>query len=466
MPFNRRTAPAGTKKYIPQAGYIQRTGRLMPRPVVWRASAYSIGGTYHQFVAENSPCSEVGEQQAHERQCDGGPETLRMERKFGKNPPTEEIIGRFHNRRTDQQHDLHDTEPDLEQAAFEQEDRNERQHAGQCQHDAHVDGRLYSLSGRGLQGKGIEPELTRVAREPSQRGKERNGHERRDDEQMECLDSLYHNYLQSFINQILIPIRRPPVDELAQEPRQEQLHAEDHGEDRQVKERLIGDRAQRQPVHLFPDLCGNDPHRSPAADKEHQRPQTAEEIHRRAAEMRHEQHGDQIQVAFHGTFEAELRAAVFAGVVLDDLFADTAEPGLLRQNRNETVHLAVDLDRLDDLAAVGLQPAVEIVEFDAGDPARRPVEEFARPAFADRVAALLLPAGYQVVPFFEDHAAQFGNLVGRILQVGIHRDDDLAFGCGETAVQGCRLAVIAGEADAADRRGLLPERFDNLPGAV
>ena len=182
--------------------------------------------------------------------------------------------------------------------------------------------------------------------------------------------------------------------------------------------------------------------------------------------MRHEQHGDQIQVAFHGTFEAELRAAVFAGVVLDDLFADTAEPGLLRQNRNETVHLAVDLDRLDNLAAVGLQPAVEIVEFDAGDPARRPVEEFARPAFADRVAALLLPAGYQVVPFFEDHAAQFGNLVGRILQVGIHRDDDLAFGCGETAVQGCRLAVIAGEADAADRRGLLPERFDNLPGAV
>lgn len=152
-----------------------------------------------------------------------------------ENPPTEEIIGRFHNRRTDQQHDLHDTEPDLEQAAFEQEDRNERQHAGQCQHDAHVDGRLYSLSGRGLQGKGIEPELTRVAREPSQRGKERNGHERRDDEQMECLDSLYHNYLQSFINQILIPVRRTPVDELAQEPRQEQLHAEDHGEDRQVK---------------------------------------------------------------------------------------------------------------------------------------------------------------------------------------------------------------------------------------
>ena len=68
--------------------------------------------------------------------------------------------------------------------------------------------------------------------------------------------------------------------------------------------------------------------------------------------------------------------------------------------------------------------------------------------------------------FFQDHAAQFGNLVGRILQVGIHRDDDLAFGCGETAVQGCRLAVIAGEANAADRRVLLPERFDNLPGAV
>lgn len=126
----------GTKKYIPQAGYIHRTGRLMPRPVVWRASAYSIGGTYHQFVAENSPCSEVVEQQAARAAVRWRAGNPRMERKFGKNPPTEEIIGRFHNRRTDQQHDLHDTEPDLEQAAFEQEDRNERQHAGQCQHDA------------------------------------------------------------------------------------------------------------------------------------------------------------------------------------------------------------------------------------------------------------------------------------------------------------------------------------------
>ncbi len=90
----------------------------------------------------------------------------------------------------------------------------------------------------------------------------------------------------------------------------------------------------------------------------------------------------------------------------------------------------------------------------------RPVEEFAGPAFADRVVAFLFPPRDQVVALFEDHAAQLGNLVGRILQVGIHRDDDLAFGCRETAVQGCRLAVVARETDAPDGRILRLEPFD------
>ena len=127
MPFNRRTAPAGTKKYIPQAGYIQRTGRLMPRPVVWRASAYSIGGTYHQFVAENRTCGEVCEKQANQRQHDGRFQHLRMERLFRKHPVAEKVVHAFHNGGADEQHHFNHAEPELEQAALEQENRNKRQ---------------------------------------------------------------------------------------------------------------------------------------------------------------------------------------------------------------------------------------------------------------------------------------------------------------------------------------------------
>ena len=50
--------------------------------------------------------------------------------------------------------------------------------------------------------------------------------------------------------------------------------------------------------------------------------------------------------------------------VIDDLLADMPEPRLPGEHRNEAVHLAVDLDRLDDLRPVGLQAAVEVVEAD------------------------------------------------------------------------------------------------------
>ena len=179
-----------------------------------------------------------------------------------------------------------------------------------------------------------------------------------------------------------------------------------------------------------------------------------------------EQHCVQIQVALLGTFEAERRGPVFREVFLDDLFADSSAPGLLGQNRNDTVHLAIDVDRVDDLAAGGLQAPVELVQFVAVYPARRPLEGFRRAAFAERVAAPRLPCGYQVEHLAEEEAAQIGNVGVRLLQIVIQRYDDLALGCAETAVKGCLLALIAGEAQAAARMGLLPERFEKLPEAV
>ena len=220
------------------------------------------------------------------------------------------------------------------------------------------------------------------------------------------------------------------------------------------------------PVGLLPELPGDDPHRRAAAQKEHHRPEPPEEVHRRSPEMGHEQHRDEVEVSLDRALESELRMPVLAGVVVDDLLADAAESGLLGKNRNETVHLPVDLDRLHDLAPIGLQPAVEVVEPDARDAAGRPVEELARPPLADRVAAFLFPPRDQVVALLEDHAPQGGDLVGRILQVGVHREDHLAFGCGKPAVEGRRLAVVAREADGPDGGVLRLQALDGRPRVV
>jgi len=51
------------------------------------------------------------------------------------------------------------------------------------------------------------------------------------------LDSLYH-HLQSFVDQVFVPLGRPSVDQLAQKSGQKQLNAENYGQNRQIKQRL------------------------------------------------------------------------------------------------------------------------------------------------------------------------------------------------------------------------------------
>ena len=94
---------------------------------------------------------------------------------------------------------------------------------------------------------------------------------------------------------------------------------------------------------------------------------------------------DQVEVALHHALPAEFRTAVLARMVIDDLLADMPEPRLPGEHRNEAVHLAVNLDRLDDLRPVGLQAAVEVVEADTRGGAGRPVEELAGPSLAHGV---------------------------------------------------------------------------------
>ena len=63
---------------------------------------------------------------------------------------------------------------------------------------------------------------------------------------------------------------------------------------------------------------------------------------------------------------------------------------------------------------------------------------------------LLLVAAHQVVTVVHNHTVKLWNLVGRVLQVGIHRDDNVTLCLLESAKECRRLAVVAAELDALD----------------
>ena len=74
----------------------------------------------------------------------------------------------------------------------------------------------------------------------------------------------------------------------------------------------------------------------------------------------------QVEEAVDEARRAELALAEAARAVVHRHLAD-AEAAPVRERRHEAVQLAVDLDRLDHLAAVELEAAVEVVQPDARD---------------------------------------------------------------------------------------------------
>ena len=62
--------------------------------------------------------------------------------------------------------------------------------------------------------------------------------------------------------------------------------------------------------------------------------------------------------------------------------------------------------------------------------------------------ALLFVTAHQVIVLVHYHMVESWNLVGRVLQVSIHRNDNIALGSLETAIECGTLTVVAAEFDA------------------
>ena len=124
--------------------------------------------------------------------------------------------------------------------------------------------------------------------------------------------------IQCFFDQVFITVCGIPVDQLAQESRQEQLHAEHDGQQRKVEKRLIRYGPHRQVMALFIQFGTDHPCRRTAAEKEHQRSQAAEKVHRRTAETREKRNRNEIQIGesftAYGRYTHVKHTVIFGGV--------------------------------------------------------------------------------------------------------------------------------------------------------
>ena len=98
----------------------------------------------------------------------------------------------------------------------------------------------------------------------------------------------------------------------------------------------------------------------------------AEEVQRARHVTEQEADGEQIKEDAEGAGDAVVRLPCCAGGVGDGNLADAgAVPG--GQGGNEAVHLSVERDVLDDLAAIGLEGGAEVVDVDVAEDRHDPV---------------------------------------------------------------------------------------------
>ena len=105
--------------------------------------------------------------------------------------------------------------------------------------------------------------------------------------------------------------------------------------------------------------------------------------------------------------------------------------------------------RLDGAAAVGVEGASEVGDGDAGEAPQHAVDEAARQRAAPRVVTRRAAAARDVVPGL-DGLDEPRDVLRLVLQVAVHRHDQVAAGARQPGMHGGVLTEAALETDGAD----------------
>jgi len=159
--------------------------------------------------------------------------------------------------------------------------------------------------------------------------------------------------------------------------------------------------------------------------------------------------GDEIDYDAEGAHDAVFGVAGGAGVVADGDFGDAGADGGA-QGRDEPVELAVEPDAFEGGGAVELEGASVIMKPDAGDAADEGVGEPGGYGAGDEaVFAVFAPAAYHV-DVFGELGKEGWDVVGVVLEVGVHGDDEGVSGVIDAGGEGGGLAEVALEEDGAN----------------
>jgi molybdopterin molybdotransferase len=184
------------------------------------------------------------------------------------------------------------------------------------------------------------------------------------------------------------------------------------------------------------------------ADGREEESESAEEVQRAVPVAADEGDRKEVEEAPEVALRAVTRLAMSAGTVVNRELGDS-ETAVVREHRQEAVELAVDAETAEDLGPVRLEPAVQVVEAQARDTARRGIEEPRERAPEPRVPTLRLPARDEVEAFVE-LGEKARDLAGIILEVGVDRDDHVATGVREPGRERGGLAEIPAQPDHAN----------------
>ncbi len=156
--------------------------------------------------------------------------------------------------------------------------------------------------------------------------------------------------------------------------------------------------------------------------------------------------GQQIQHDADRARDAVVRRAMPPGAMVDDPFLDR-DADLARDGRQEAVHLAVELHRLDHFGAEHLQRAAVVVQLHAGRERDDGVGDHRRqPPAEERILPVLAPPGDDVRAALGDLDHR-GNVARVVLQIAIGRHDETSAGQREPGRKRRGLPEVPAELD-------------------
>src|SRR5258705_12689415 len=124
------------------------------------------------------------------------------------------------------------------------------------------------------------------------------------------------------------------------------------------------------------------------------------------------------------------------------------------------MQLPIELNTLYDFSTIGLEGGAKVVKWGSRDLSHDPVRNSAgQPACQPRVQPLLAPTTDEVVALFK-FGEERRDFFGLMLQIAIHRDDNLARGDVEARLQCSRLAKVSAQTHDPDARIVVIDRAE------